>query len=48
LKRDEGSSCSGALGRCGKGAVELFQKIGVPEENIIKVGALFYSTNTEN
>lgn len=28
----------GALGRCGKGAVDLFEKIGVPSENIVKVG----------
>ncbi|CAD0054653.1 unnamed protein product [Aureobasidium pullulans] len=26
----------GALGRCGRGAVDLLQKVGVPEENIIK------------
>lgn len=26
----------GALGRCGRGAVELFQKVGFPDENIIK------------
>lgn len=26
----------GALGRCGRGAVDLFQKIGVPTENIVK------------
>lgn len=26
----------GALGRCGRGAVDLFEKIGVPSENIIK------------
>jgi saccharopine dehydrogenase (NAD+, L-lysine-forming) len=26
----------GALGRCGRGAVEMFQKAGIPEENIIK------------
>ncbi|KAH7107008.1 saccharopine dehydrogenase [Auriculariales sp. MPI-PUGE-AT-0066] len=26
----------GALGRCGRGAVELFRKIGVPEDNILK------------
>lgn len=26
----------GALGRCGSGAVDLLQKIGLPEENIIK------------
>ena len=27
----------GALGRCGRGAVELLEKIGVPQENILKV-----------
>jgi saccharopine dehydrogenase (NAD+, L-lysine-forming) len=26
----------GALGRCGRGAVELFRKAGLPEANIIK------------
>jgi saccharopine dehydrogenase (NAD+, L-lysine-forming) len=26
----------GALGRCGRGAVELFRKAGLPESNIIK------------
>lgn len=26
----------GALGRCGRGAVELFEKIGIPAENIVK------------
>ena len=27
----------GALGRCGRGAVELLEKIGLPSENIVKV-----------
>ena len=27
----------GALGRCGKGAVELLEKIGLPSDNILKV-----------
>jgi saccharopine dehydrogenase (NAD+, L-lysine-forming) len=42
----------GALGRCGRGAVELFEKIGFSSENIIKVSskrfadtALVASTN---
>ncbi|KAF2094994.1 saccharopine dehydrogenase [Rhizodiscina lignyota] len=26
----------GALGRCGRGAVDLFKKLGVPDENILK------------
>jgi saccharopine dehydrogenase (NAD+, L-lysine-forming) len=26
----------GALGRCGKGAVDLFTKAGIPEENVLK------------
>lgn len=26
----------GALGRCGSGAVDLFKKAGVPEENITR------------
>ncbi|KAB8446159.1 hypothetical protein FH972_025142 [Carpinus fangiana] len=26
----------GALGRCGRGAVDLFQKVGVPDENVLK------------
>jgi saccharopine dehydrogenase (NAD+, L-lysine-forming) len=26
----------GALGRCGRGAVDLFKKVGFPEENIIR------------
>lgn len=26
----------GALGRCGSGALELFRKVGVPEENLVK------------
>lgn len=26
----------GALGRCGRGAVDLFKKVGVPDENILK------------
>lgn len=28
---------TGALGRCGRGAVELCEKIGIPSQNIIKV-----------
>lgn len=28
----------GALGRCGRGAVELLEKIGLPAANIVKVG----------
>lgn len=30
-------SLQGALGRCGRGAVDLFEKIGVPSENIVQV-----------
>ena len=26
----------GALGRCGRGAVSLFEKAGLPTENIVK------------
>lgn len=26
----------GALGRCGRGAVDLFKKVGIPDENILK------------
>lgn len=26
----------GALGRCGRGAVDLLQKVGIPDENIVK------------
>ncbi|CAH2353308.1 saccharopine dehydrogenase [NAD(+), L-lysine-forming] [[Candida] railenensis] len=26
----------GALGRCGSGAIDLFQKVGIPDENLIK------------
>ena len=26
----------GALGRCGRGAVDLFRKVGLPEENVVK------------
>ncbi|KAK6199371.1 uncharacterized protein RJT21DRAFT_46353 [Scheffersomyces amazonensis] len=26
----------GALGRCGSGAVDLFEKVGIPEENVLK------------
>ena len=36
----------GALGRCGRGAVELFQKIGIPEENITKWDLAETSTKT--
>ena len=31
----------GALGRCGRGAVELLEKIGLPSDNIIKVRLLY-------
>ena len=34
----------GALGRCGRGAVELLEKIGLPSDNILKVSRALYLT----